>query len=54
LPESEQYDETPVMFKNLNEIYEMTNEVELDSDVEALLAVMEEPTCYKDAARDEN
>jgi len=54
LPDSELYDESPVRFRNLNEIYEMTEEIELDSDVEALLAVMEEPTCYKDAAGDEN
>ncbi|XP_066392178.1 uncharacterized protein [Miscanthus floridulus] len=33
---------------------EIKEEIELDSDTEALLAVMEEPTCYKDAAGDEN
>ena len=54
LPNSQQYDESPVRFRNLNKIYEMTKEIELDSDVEALLAIMEEPTCYKDAAGDEN
>ena len=43
-------EESPVRFKNLNEIYEMTEEIELDSDTEALLAIMEEPSCYKDAA----
>ena len=54
LPDSEQYDETPLRFRNLNEVYEMTDEVELDSDAEALLAVMEEPTCYREAAGNEN
>jgi hypothetical protein len=47
-------EESPIRFKNLNEIYEMTEEIELDSDTEALLAIMEEPSCYKDAAGDEN
>jgi len=47
-------EESPVRFKNLNEIYEMTEEIELDSDTKALLAIMEEPSCYKDAAGDEN
>jgi hypothetical protein len=54
LPDREQYDDTPLSFKNLNEIYEMTEEVELDLDAEALLAVMEEPTCYREVAGDEN
>ena len=43
-------------FTNLNEIYENTSEIDLieDSDVEAMLAIMEEPTYYIEAARDEN
>lgn len=43
-------------FRSLNEIYENTSEIELieDSDIEAMLAVMEEPTCYREAAGDEN
>jgi len=32
----------------------MTKELELDSDVEALLAIMEEPSWYKEAAGDAN
>jgi len=45
-----------VRFRNLNEVYQDTVEVELtsDSEVEALLAVMEEPSCYQDAAGDGN
>jgi len=44
-------DEEPQHFKDLSEIYQNTEEVELaDSDVEALLAESEEPTCYKEAA----
>jgi len=43
-------------FRNLNEIYENTSEIDLieDSDVEAMLAIMEEPTYYIEAAGDEN
>jgi hypothetical protein len=38
-------------FRDLEEIYDDTSEVELvDSDVEALLAETEEPTCYREAA----
>lgn len=54
--DSSDHDETPVRFRNLNEVYQDTVEVELtsDSEVEALLAVMEEPSCYQDAAGDGN
>jgi len=54
--DSSDYDETPVRFRNLNEIYQDTVEVELtsDSEVEALLAVMEEPSCYLDVAGNGN
>jgi hypothetical protein len=47
-------DEGPVRFRNLNEVYQDSVEVELtyDSEVEALLAVMEEPSCYQEAAGD--
>jgi hypothetical protein len=54
LPDDEQYDETPLRFKSLSEIYEVAEPIELDLDAEALLAVMEEPTCYREAAGDEN
>jgi hypothetical protein len=38
-------------FRNLDEIYDETTEVELmDSDVEALLAEADEPSCYGEAA----
>jgi hypothetical protein len=41
----------PMRFRDQDEIYDDTSEVELvDSDVEALLAETEEPTCYKEAA----
>jgi hypothetical protein len=48
--------EGPVRFRNLNEVYQDTVEVELtsDSEVETLLVVMEEPSCYQDAAGDGN
>jgi hypothetical protein len=47
-------DEGPVRFRNLNEVYQDSIEVELtyDSEVEALLAVMEEPSCYQEAVGD--
>jgi hypothetical protein len=54
LPDDEQYDETPLRFKSLSEIYEVAELIELDLDAEALLAVTEEPTCYREAAGDEN
>ena len=47
-------DGRPTKFRTLNEIYETTAEVELDSDQEALLVGMEEPTCYREAAGDVN
>jgi hypothetical protein len=49
-------DDGPVRFRNLNEVYEDSVEVELipDTEVDALLAVMEEPTNFRDAAGDEN
>jgi len=38
-------------FRALNEIYDETTKVELmDSDVEALLAEIKEPSCYREAA----
>jgi hypothetical protein len=42
----------PRHFRSLNEIYQETSEVECnsESDIEALLAEMEEPTCYREAA----
>jgi len=48
------YDEEPPRFRSLNEIYDETSEIELDSDSElsALLALMEEPANYKEAAGD--
>ena len=40
----------PMRFRAMNEIYDETTEVELmDSDVEALLAEIEEPSCYREA-----
>ena len=56
---NEQYnspEDSLMRFRNLNEIYENTSEIDLieDSDVEAMLAIMEEPTCYREAAGDEN
>jgi hypothetical protein len=54
LDDSSDYDEGPVRFRNLNEVYQDSVEVELTSDVEveALLAVMEEPTYYQDVVGD--
>jgi hypothetical protein len=54
LDDSSDYDEGPVRFRNLNEVYQDFVEVELTSDieVEALLVVMEEPTYYQDVAGD--
>lgn len=52
---SDDYDETPQRFRSLNEVYQETTEVELESDAEdvveviALLAVMEEPSCFSEA-----
>jgi hypothetical protein len=45
-------DEEPLKFRSLNEVYEETSEVELSSDSElgALLALVEEPSTYKEAA----
>jgi len=50
------YDEPPLRFRNLNEVYEDSVEVEMtyDSEVEVLLTVMEEPSNYQDAAGDGN
>lgn len=54
--DSSDYDEPPLRFRNLNEVYQDSVEVELtsDSEVEALLVVMEEPSCYHDAAGNGN
>lgn len=56
LGDSSDYDETPLRFRNLNEVYQETVEVELtlDDEVQALLAVMEEPSSYQDATGDSN
>ncbi|CAD6264497.1 unnamed protein product [Miscanthus lutarioriparius] len=52
--DSSDYDEEPLSFRSLNEVYQDSVEVELtfDTGVDALLAVMEEPKCYKEAAGD--
>jgi hypothetical protein len=52
--DSSDYDETPLKFRSLNEVYQDSVEVELTSDdeVQALLSVMEEPNSYQDAASD--
>jgi len=44
-------EDNPLQFRNLNEIYQDTMEVELvsDTEVQALLAIMEEPSCYREA-----
>ncbi|CAD6266153.1 unnamed protein product [Miscanthus lutarioriparius] len=48
------HDDGPMRFRILNEVYEDSVEVDLASDTEveinALLATMEEPTCYQEAA----
>lgn len=45
--------EEPQYFRNLTDIYQNTEDVDLpDSDIEALLVEAEEPTNYSDAARD--
>jgi len=56
MDDSDDYDEPPLRFRNLNEVYEDSVEVEMqyDSEVEALLTVMEEPSSYQDAAGDGN
>lgn len=45
-------EDSPMYFRSLNDIYDNTSEVELelDSDGEALLAEVEEPTSYNEAA----
>lgn len=53
LPEDDSStNDSPFRFTNLNEIYEDTSEVELmsDSEIGAFLAIMEEPSYYKEAA----
>ena len=56
LDDSSDYDEEPVRFRSLSEVYENTDEVDLVSDseveVSALLAVMEEPSSYQQAVGD--
>jgi hypothetical protein len=48
------HDDASVRFRSIYEVYEEAEEVELVSDAEieinALLAIMEEPTCYQNAA----
>lgn len=50
--ESSDHEEGPVRYRSINDVYQDSVEVELTSDVEmeALLAVMEEPSSYQDAA----
>lgn len=52
--DSSDSEEGPARFKNLQDVYQDTVEVELtlDIEVEALLSVMEEPSCFKDATGD--
>jgi len=52
--DSSGYDEEPLRFRSPNEVYQDSVEVELtfDTEVDALLAAMEEPNCYKEAAGD--
>jgi len=51
-PRSGNSEEGPIRYRNLEDIYQNTSEVELayGSDGEALLAEMEEPSCYSEAA----
>jgi transposase InsO family protein len=50
--ESDASETPPLHYRNLNDVYDDTSEIELelDSEGEALLAEIEEPTCYADAA----
>ncbi|CAD6246112.1 unnamed protein product [Miscanthus lutarioriparius] len=52
------HDDGPMRFRRLNDVYQDSVEVDLASDIEvetnALLAVMEQPTCYQEAARNDN
>ncbi|XP_066323768.1 uncharacterized protein [Miscanthus floridulus] len=52
------HDDGPVRFRSLNDVYQDSVEVDLASDTEvetnALLAVMEEPTCYQEVAGNDN
>ena len=44
------HDSGPHRFRNLNEIYDDSTEVELmDENVEDLLAKIEEPSCFREA-----
>lgn len=54
LGNSSDYDEEPLRFRSLNEVYADTVEVGLASDSEmgAMLAAMEEPSTYQEAADD--
>jgi len=49
---TEDLDTPPLHYKSLNEIYDNTSEIELELDFEgeALLAEVEEPTSYSEAA----
>jgi hypothetical protein len=51
---SSDYDEEPLRFRSLTDVYDDSVEVELGSDTEliALLALMEEPTNYQDVTGD--
>jgi len=52
------HDDGLVRFRSLNDVYQDSVEVDLASDTEvetnALLAVMEEPTCYQEVAGNDN
>jgi uncharacterized protein YqkB len=49
-------DDGPVRFRSLNDVYQDSKEVELasDAEIEALLAVMEEPAKFHEAAGNPN
>ena len=49
------HDSGPHRFKNLNEIYDDSTEVELmDENVEAFQAEIEEPSCFREAAENQD
>jgi hypothetical protein len=52
----DQDEDVPVKYRSINDIYQDSEEVELPSgtDVEAMLAVMEEPANFQDAVANEN
>lgn len=49
------HDSGPLRFRNLNEIYDDSVEVELmDKNVQALLLEIEEPSCFREAAENQD